>query len=338
MSKARRMHWAIRLAIAVASVIAVAAPARAEAPALVPIQGFLTDAAGTPIDGPTEMTFSLYTTAAGTTPIYRETQSVMVEDGYFTAYIGDVTPLGLAVFRDQGMLYVGVRVGDDPELLPRALLGSVPFAGFAQYAGEMPFARLTDVPAGLSDGDDDTRYGAGPGLVLMGTTFSVDTTTIQARVSGTCPAGQSIREIRADGTVTCEVDDSYTDAQAIAAMRGLCSRVRTATPRPYTTLNAQLDADPSGASVCGSGYHVCNYQEMTVYSILGLCDLGTTTWIVGGFSNVDFHRRSIWNGQDSVQCSPGNYPAWWNRWGPYYGRVHCEGGGNLYPVACCQNM
>ena len=52
--------------------------------------------------------------------------------------------------------------------------------------------------------DTDTTYSAGSGLALSGTTFSVNTAAIQARVTGNCAVGSAIRSIAANGTVTCE--------------------------------------------------------------------------------------------------------------------------------------
>ena len=57
-----------------------------------------------------------------------------------------------------------------------------------------------------TDTDTDTTYSAANGLQLVGTTFSIDTGVTQARVSGNCAAGSSIRSISAIGTVTCEAD------------------------------------------------------------------------------------------------------------------------------------
>jgi hypothetical protein len=45
-------------------------------------------------------------------------------------------------------------------------------------------------------------YAAGTGLALVGTTFSVDPSTVQRRVTGTCASG-AIASIGADGSVTC---------------------------------------------------------------------------------------------------------------------------------------
>ena len=43
--------------------------------------------------------------------------------------------LDLSDFRDHSELFLGVRVGADPEMTPRLPLGTTPFAAFAQHAG-----------------------------------------------------------------------------------------------------------------------------------------------------------------------------------------------------------
>jgi len=277
------------LAIAILGCLVAAPMARAAAPQLVPVQGVLTDSAGTPIDTSVTTVFSIYASEVGGTALWTETQDVLVEDGLFTAYLGDVTALDLALFRDNGDLWLGIQVGSDAEMA-RMYLGSGPFAGYAEYCGAAPapdFADITgtidptDLPAGLvtgplactgtdkvtgvdssgalvcgadvdTDTDTDTTYTAGTGLTLTGTTFSVNTGTIQMRVSGTCAAGNSIRAINVDGSVVCEPDDVGTgDITGVTAGSGLTGggTVGTVTLSVGT---AAITATHLAPSSCGS--------------------------------------------------------------------------------------
>ena len=63
-------------------------------------------------------------------------------------------------------------------------------------------------PQGRPQGAPGPTYAAGTGLTLSGTTFAVDTATIQARVTGICPAGQAMTAIAANGTVMCAPGNS----------------------------------------------------------------------------------------------------------------------------------
>ncbi|HOX46032.1 MAG TPA: hypothetical protein PK668_20685 [Myxococcota bacterium] len=151
----------------------------AAAPAYVPVQGYLTDADGAPVDAEVSMTLVLWDSMSGGTPVFSETQQVLVEQGFFTLYLGGAgTPvLDLAIFRDNGSLFMGVAVNGEAEMAPRLSMGSVPYAGFAQYAGdaltlggltvedfrlgtdEVSWDDLTGVPDTLLDGDADALAG-----------------------------------------------------------------------------------------------------------------------------------------------------------------------------------
>lgn len=110
----------------------------AQVPALMPVQGYLTDSAGVAVDGETSITFALYSVDMAGTPLFTETQTVLVEDGFFTAYIGDVGTLDLTVFRDNAAVYLGIQVGGDPEMTPRLQMATVPYAAVAQHALSAP--------------------------------------------------------------------------------------------------------------------------------------------------------------------------------------------------------
>lgn len=235
------MRFKHLLAASTLLVAALAArAAHADAPAVLPVQGYLTSSAGVPVDGATDVTISFYVSDTATTALYSETQSLLVDKGYFTAYVGDVNTLDLALFRDHAQVFVGIKVGTDPEMSPRPQLGAVPFAAAAQFA---PWAGLTGVPPDLLDGDQTgPTYTAGTGISITGTTISADTAALQARVTGACPAGQHMNAVNADGTVACtaDADTRYTASGGV-----------TLTGTNFTADTSVLQARVTGACTAG---------------------------------------------------------------------------------------
>lgn len=103
-------------------------------------QGKLTNPDGTNVtDGTYSILFTVYdggTDTGGGTNVWSETQSTTVSNGIFDVYLGSVnTTLGTAVDFSHNPLYLGVKVGSDPEMSPRILFSSTPYAFNADKLG-----------------------------------------------------------------------------------------------------------------------------------------------------------------------------------------------------------
>jgi len=110
--------------------------------------------------------------------------------------------------------YAAISHNHDTSYYTQSTLNS---AGTINAGGNpVDWTKLKNVPAGIADGVDNDSGGditgittaAGSGLsggaASGNVTLSVDTTTIQKRVTGTCAAGNAIRVIDVNGNVTCE--------------------------------------------------------------------------------------------------------------------------------------
>jgi len=100
-------------------------PGHAAIPQTINYQGYLTNAAGVPVNGTLQIVFSIYNVPAGGAPLWTETQTVSVSHGVYSVNLGDGTPLGLTF---NAPYYLGVQVGVDAEMTPRKVLTSVGYA------------------------------------------------------------------------------------------------------------------------------------------------------------------------------------------------------------------
>lgn len=100
----------------------------AEIPNIVSYQGYLTDGGGNPLDGDYTLTFSVYDVSSGGTALWTSgEQGVSVSNGIFSYNMGQSVPLPVDLF-DYPDRWLGIKVGVDPEIAPRTILASVPYA------------------------------------------------------------------------------------------------------------------------------------------------------------------------------------------------------------------
>ena len=121
-------------------ILGTSTPCFAAVPQVLNYQGVLTNSSGQPItsnlSAPTQMIFSIYNVLSGGSPLWTESQSVVVTNGLYNVVLGATTAFPATVFSGQD-LYLGITVGSPPELTPRIRLTTVPYAIRASVADSL---------------------------------------------------------------------------------------------------------------------------------------------------------------------------------------------------------
>jgi len=125
-----------------AAVLIAAATGLGAVPQLITYQGLLSDSTGSPLaNGLYAIQFQIYDAPVGGTVKWNGgARQVNVSDGLFTYNLGDSVALPTNLFANDSSLWLGVKVGTNPEFSPRTRLTSYGYAYEALRADTADFA------------------------------------------------------------------------------------------------------------------------------------------------------------------------------------------------------
>jgi hypothetical protein len=137
----------------------------------VPIQGRLTDAAGNALNGDYSIVATIYDAASGGTALCSNTGTTSVANGLFMLKM-----LCWNQSINGQQLYLGIKVGDDPEMTPRQEIYPVPYAVTvypgAIIKGDTSYVFVPGTAFVKNTSDDSTRWATsgGAAIIRRGTT------------------------------------------------------------------------------------------------------------------------------------------------------------------------
>ncbi len=167
-------------------------------------QGSLVDA-GVPATGSYDLRFELIGPAPTATPITLE--DVAVSGGVFSVELDFDVPIASSDYSLSISVRPGNSTGAFTALTPTTPIRPAPQAQVAAIASEAVTVGPNAVDsAGIVDGSVGVA--------------DINTAQVQARVNGTCAAGNAIRTIAADGTVSCEAAGGVTSIATGAGLTG----------------------------------------------------------------------------------------------------------------------
>lgn len=123
----RRVRFVFGIGLLAGTALLSPAKAHAAAPLVLTQQGRLFTDDGEPVSASLTLRFAIYKSEGSATPLWSEDSSVVVEDGYYSVLLGKGASIPPGLF-DGEARFLGITVGDDDEMVPRATIGSVPYA------------------------------------------------------------------------------------------------------------------------------------------------------------------------------------------------------------------
>jgi len=110
-------------------ILAFSSLAYADVPQRINYQGKITTPGGALVDTTIQMVFSIYNSPTAVSAFWSETHpAVAVQKGIFSVVLGMMNPLDLDDFYWRDSVYLGVKVGADPEMTPRKQIVSTAYA------------------------------------------------------------------------------------------------------------------------------------------------------------------------------------------------------------------
>lgn len=212
-----------------------AGQALAASPKTMLIEGYVHTGAGPAPDGEYELTFSLYGAQAAATPFWQEQAvKVQVKAGHFAYAIGSGKAIDAALLGNAAEVWVGLQVGQDPEL-PRSMVHATAFALRAAVADVAVGLSCTGCVSAASlkwDADIDLAGQSIKATQVTAKTINASSVVAQefigdgsklsgiALPSGSCPNGQAVTGINADGSLACKKLTADTPTGSLQAVSG----------------------------------------------------------------------------------------------------------------------